>query len=62
MVLSPAYGKLWKQVDEMFLKLHPSISKWIQKENNWEGLEGYFSILEAISSFGAFPETTEKII
>ena len=62
MVLSPAYGKVWKQVDDCFHKMHPSVVKWVENMEYIDTLDGFFGILEAFGIFGSFPKTINKIL
>lgn len=62
MVLNPAYGKVWKQVDDLFIKMHPSILKWLENPEYEDTIDGYFSLLEAFGNFGSFSNTTDKIL
>ena len=62
MVLSPAYGKVWKQVDDCFIKMHPSVLKRIENDEYVDTLDGYFGILEAFGNYGSFPSTVAKIL
>lgn len=54
MVLAPAYGKVWKQVEDCFIKMHPYVLKWIENPEYKDTLDGYFGILEAFGMFGSF--------
>ena len=62
MVLNPAYGKVWKQVDESFIKMHPSVLKRIENPEYVDTLDGFFGILEAFGIYGSYPNTVSKIL